>query len=240
LARRYNWAGDVIVRDTIVWNKRTVIGHNNVYIPCDIREWITSSRSEVMRQALQEIDLPTSRSSGTFDLRAWKIWKYVAEKIDYVNDQKMTGKSDWWLYPAETLALGKGDCEDSSFLLATLMAGSGISEDCIRVVLGRVLSKNGSYGHAWVVYQAESGEWCLMETTSKSVTPRLIPADPLTEDGATNRYEPKFCLNSTHLWSILPSPGSMAEYIKSREQTASPIGPSYPRPSRGDGPPSPI
>ena len=51
--------------------------------------------------------------------------------------------------------LHKGDCEDSSFLLGALLLASGISDQCVRVVLGRVVSPEGTYGHAWVVYQNE-------------------------------------------------------------------------------------
>ena len=65
--------------------------------------------------------------------------------------------------------LKKGDCEDSSFLLATLLLASGISDHCVRVVLGKVISADGVGGHAWVVYQNENGVWCLLESTLDSV-----------------------------------------------------------------------
>jgi len=221
LPAKYNWAGDEIVRDTIMWNKRAVLGYPNVYIPTDIREWIASPESEVIKSSLREIDLPTARNAGSFDLRAWKIWKHVAENVQYVADEDSSGVSDFWLYPAETLTLRKGDCEDTSFLLASLLLASGISEHCIRVVLGKVLGSQGEYGHAWVVYQSEEGKWCLMESTLNSIPSALVPADSLTEGGAKDRYEPQFCLNRTHLWLIRPAQMQMAEYIQIRETSPS-------------------
>lgn len=218
---RYNWAGDTIIRDTIMWNKRAVLGFPNVFIPCDIREWITSDQSEVIRQTLREIDLPTARAAGTFDLRAWKVWKYVAESVEYIPDKQTVGMEDFWFFPTETLTLRKGDCEDSSFLLASLMIASGVSEQCVRVVIGKVVGSGGSFGHCWVVYQNEDGQWCLLESTLDSVPEALSLADPLTGEDASQRYEPQFCFNGSHLWTISPSNMTLAEYVRMRGDQAS-------------------
>jgi len=217
LARVYNWSGDTIVRDTVIWDKRAVLGYQNVYIPTDIREWICRTDSEVICRALAEIDLPTSRNASTFDMKAWMIWKYVAEVVEYVEDKKACGIDDFWQFPEETLTLKKGDCEDSSFLLATLLIAAGISEQCVRVVLGNVTTDTGSFGHAWVVYHNESGTWCLLEATLDSVPESLVPADSRCMRGTENQYQPQFCLNSSHLWQISPVRASLADYVKSRE-----------------------
>jgi transglutaminase-like putative cysteine protease len=214
----FNWAGDVIIRDTVMWNKRAVLGSPNVLIPTDIREWITDPKSEVIQRVLKEIDLPTARLAGTFDTRAWRIWKYVAENVEYAEDKASQGLPDFWLFPAETITLKKGDCEDTSFLVATLMIASGISEQCVRVVLGTVTMKNNTYGHCWVAYQDESGTWCLVESTLSQVPDKLSPADPMTEAGAKSRYEPQFCLNSSHLWALRSTRTMVAEYVRQREE----------------------
>ena len=54
----YNWAGDAIVMDTIMVDKRVVIGNSGVFIPTDIRDWLSCTGSEVITNALQEIGLP--------------------------------------------------------------------------------------------------------------------------------------------------------------------------------------
>ena len=110
----------------------------------------------------------------------------------------------------------KGDCEDSSFLLATLLLASGISEHCVRVVLGTVTTPDGSFGHAWVVYQNESGRWCLLESTLDAVPSQLTPADTFTVPGNEYNYLPQFCLNGSHLWSMGAANSQMAEYLKTR------------------------
>ncbi|HQN30858.1 MAG TPA: transglutaminase-like cysteine peptidase [Methanothrix soehngenii] len=167
--------------------------------------------------------LPASREAGTFDMRAWRSWDYVTRSIDYVTDKSSFGLEDLWLFPEETLMLGKGDCEDTSFLLASLLLASGISEQCVRVVLGRVASPAGSYGHAWVVYQCESGQWCLLETTLESAPPSFTPADPFTLPGNQYQYQPQFCLNSSHLWSMTRMKNEFTDYLKIRVKPQQPV-----------------
>ncbi|MCX6677154.1 MAG: transglutaminase-like cysteine peptidase [Methanothrix sp.] len=216
MATGNNWAGDVIVRDTIMWDKRAVIGNSGIYIPTDIRAWLSSTSSAVILRALQDIDLPSAREAGTFDLRAWKIWDYVANSVQYITDKNLFGLEDFWLFPEETLVLHKGDCEDTSFLLATLLLAGGVSEHCVRVVLGRISTPDGSFGHAWVVYQNESGRWCLMESTLDAAPSELTPADPFTVPGNEYNYQPQFCLNCSHLWSMGATKPQIAEYLKTR------------------------
>lgn len=211
-----NWAGDAILRDTIMYDKRAIIGNSGLYIPTDIRAWLSSFKSEVILIALQEIDLPSARNAGTFDQRAMKIWEYVASSVQYITDKSTFGLDDFWLFPEETLILKKGDCEDTSFLLAALLLASGISEHCVRVVLGRISTPDGAYGHAWVVYQNESGLWCLLESTLDDIPSGLTPADPFTLPGNQYQYQPQFCLNASHLWSIGTTNARMTDYLKTR------------------------
>lgn len=218
MALIYNWAGDAIIRDTIIWDKRAVLGYNNIYIPTDIREWVSSENSETVARALKEMDLPAGREAGTFDLRAWKIWKHVTESITYVPDKESEGLGSYWLFPEETLTLGKGDSEDLSFLMVSLMIASGISEQCVRVVLGRVVSKEGSFGHAWAIYQNEEGKWCILEPTMKSLPPTLVLADSLANEGSERQYQPQFCLNASHLWWISSAKVHIADYLKARDE----------------------
>lgn len=211
-----NWAGDVILRDTVMYDKRAVIGNLRLPIPTDIRAWLSSAKSEVILCALNEIDLPSAREKGTFDLRAIKIWDYVAKEVQYITDKSAFGLEDFWLFPEETLVLKKGDCEDSSFLLATMLLASGISEHCVRVVLGRISTPDGAYGHAWVVYQNESGRWCLLESTIDSAPTELAAADPFVKSGNQYQYQPQFCINASHLWSIGATNQQVTDYLKTR------------------------
>ncbi len=213
----YNWAGDIIARDTIVDNKRAVVGYKNRLIPTDIREWMKEPPNNKLSEALSEIPyLAEWKEDDCFDERAVAIWDYVAKKITYVYDKDAHGLPDFWMLPEEVLTLKKGDCEDSSFLLCSLLLASGISPFCVRAVLGIVYDKKGNPlgGHAWPCYLDELGKWRLLESTLDTI-PAIMPlADSLAKEGTEFRYEPMMCFNQYHLWLIKPSAMDISGYLE--------------------------
>jgi hypothetical protein len=225
---RYNWAGDVIFRDTILPNKRFVIGSPDQPVATDIREWLQPSNSLVIRNALSQVPgLPWTKGPGDFDRRAYALWAYVAARVQYNADKDRRGFDDFWLFAEETLSLGIGDCEDSSILLAALLISAGISPYCVRVALGTLYEGSRLIGsHAWVVYQDEFGIWRLLESTLDTVPPRLPDADAFTLPGAPQLYHPDFSFNGDHLWWIrpparpdLPPPLGLEDYLRRRTQS---------------------
>ncbi len=109
-----------------------------------------------IEEVISSLDLPADKGSGNFDKRAQLVWQYVAENVKYCPDEIAQGKQEFWQFPAETLALGKGDCEDCAFLLASLLLASGISPFCVRVVLGRLIQEHSPTSfHAWPIYKDE-------------------------------------------------------------------------------------
>jgi hypothetical protein len=204
----YNWEGDLILQDTVIEKKRYVIGSQNKPIKTDIREWISFEDNNIMKGILSDLvtnkNLPTSRVPGSFDKRATIIWNHVAESIKYIYDTKKQRKGDFWLFPPEIHTLCEGDCEDGSFLLASLLLASGVSPFCVRVVLGEVFDENGKSqgGHCWPVYKNEMGQWCILESTLDNIPSRMPEADRLTEKGQSFQYVPYYCFNNYHLWEI--------------------------------------
>lgn len=227
----YNWEGDLIIQDTAIGKKRYVIGRKQP-ITTDIREWISFRDNIIMKEVLTELreshGLPTTRKPGDFDKRAMVVWRFVTGNIKYVYDTKQYKKDDFWLFPPETCQIGKGDCEDGSFLLASLLIACGISPFCVRVVLGKAYDGHGHSlgGHCWPVYKNEAGRWCILESTLEKI-PSLMPgADELTREWQPFRYEPLYCFNNCHLWEIFPrsvtktGAGSLKKYFKARTKRA--------------------
>lgn len=203
----YNWEGDRILIDSGIEKKRYVIGRRQP-ITTDIREWISFQDNIIMKEILSELraerGLPFIKRPGDFDRRALVVWGFIAERVRYVHDTALYKKGDFWLFPPETYQTGKGDCEDSSFLLASLLLASGVSPFCVRVVLGRAYDAAGRAlgGHCWPVYRNEAGRWCILESTLESAPSFMPDADALTEEGRPFRYEPLYCFNGHHLWEI--------------------------------------
>jgi len=206
----FTWEGDRILQNTAIEKKRFIIGEKKS-ITSDIREWLSFEDNIIMKEILKELKdnhkLPTTKNPGDFDKRAMIIWQFVAERVKYVYDTTKYKKGDFWLFPPETYQIKKGDCEDGSFLLASLLIASGISPFCVRVVLGEVFDEKDKSigGHCWPVYKNEIGKWCILESTLDTIPVCLSEADKLTEAGQTFRYVPYYCFNNYHLREILPA-----------------------------------
>lgn len=228
---RYNWEGDVILQDTAVRNKRYIIGRKKP-ITTDIREWVSFGDNIIMKDILAELNdkhgLPKTKKPGDFDKKAMAVWRFVTDNITYVHDITQYKEDDFWLFPPETCQVGKGDCEDSSFLLACLLIACDISPFCVRVVLGKAYDGNDELlgGHCWPIYKDEAGRWCILESTLGNAPSSMPRADELTQEGQSFRYEPLYCFNNFHLWEILPQSitktgsGNLAKYLVARGKRA--------------------
>lgn len=198
-----DWEGTCICRETVLANKRMVIGNNECFIPTDIREWVASPDSQEIRNAIDSMKLPASKEAGSFDERARAIWNFVCTTITYSDDHKKQNLADFWQFPAETLALEVGDCEDCSFLLISLLNASGVSPFCTRIVIGTIRDSDGAQvGHVWPVYKDEGGEWRILESTLPEATDNWPAADDMIGKSSKIRYFPSYCFNKYHLWTM--------------------------------------
>ena len=117
----------------------------------DLRDFIQPSNPDVLAVYFQYGPDPQA------------LFDFVCRNIDYRRDI-----GEFWLAPSETLARGLGDCEDTSFLLTSLIRAGG-SPSCY-VALGSL----SDYGHAWCVLEGQ-----ILETTYTRA--RIVP-DPENYD----------------------------------------------------------
>ncbi|HRI39445.1 MAG TPA: transglutaminase domain-containing protein, partial [Nitrospira sp.] len=213
---QWNWDGDHIVHECIVPSSRSVVGYTRGHTyNIDVREFLVTSRNEVMHQTLNNTikkfaskrddgwDFFQSRDRGSFDFRAAIVMDFVHTAIAYSNGRA----GDPWQFPDETLEVREGDCEDRALLMASLLLASGISSYNVRVVLGkmRLRKPNGRFtdrDHVWVMYKNEAGKWHVLEPLlSKKRRPtRWTDKDQFTPLSA--EYIPYFLFNDSHLWQI--------------------------------------
>lgn len=220
---RYNWDGDKISYDTALSSHRFVVGKSkDIPYYIDIRSFLSSEHNSVLRKVIEvdikhymmcndcNIDLFSRKGSGGFDYRAVVISQYVSSSFKY----KSKKFKDPWRFPEETAMLKEGDCEDISFLLASLMIVSGISPYNIRVVLGRIkLTGNDQASatykdHCWVMYKRESGKWMVIEplylydqsSKSRKKTSKAISDQEIDQAFNLYEYQPCFSFNGDHLW----------------------------------------
>ena len=118
-----------------------------------VNQFITPNDSSVYNKARELIRYYENKIEACFN--------FVSISIRYVSDKRQYGYGEYWAFPSETLRYRVGDCEDTSFLLASLLLASGIPDENVRVVLGRY----NYVGHAWVEVLTNEG-WYILESTS--------------------------------------------------------------------------
>lgn len=227
----YFWGGRRRIEDPVLRKKRVISsfdGERPVYCPWDVRRWVLPGDDGYMREVWREIanshqhDFESSHSRQR-DLSAKAIWHYVVEKIEYVKDDK---GFDFWQFPAETLGLEQGDCEDKSFLMASLLLAAGIPEGRVRVTVGAMYNESDGgrklIGHAWPMYRTSRGVWCILEACMKHLPVRgmggelaagaprdvgiehsvFLSADRLGRDGRRMQYIPLLCFDHRTVWTV--------------------------------------
>ncbi len=225
--KRWNWEGDIIINDTKIERARKVLDTKRYYT-LDIREFLASRENIVIRKELQQIENKLSekkkkaflsREAGSYDLRAEVIKEYISKNIEYrsYSDRGF----DAWYFPAETLTMKEGDCEDRAFLLASMMLASGISPFNVRVCFGKISDARGrrEHDHAWVAYKNEAGLWRIIEPYSLNFRETKIDTEKKKIRESTEaEYRPIYIMNNRHLWKVNDVFGGAEKIKKSKNE----------------------
>lgn len=177
-----------------------------------VTDFITPEADEIKAKAEELI----AEGGGVDILRA--CFNFVSREIEYVSDLKTLGHREYWLYPRETLGRKKGDCEDTSFLLASLLLASGFGDSDVRVPLGKYGRWPFGGGHAWAeVFTDELPTWAgidgwyILESTSDESLKMGENAQSI-DDGYNRvfkKYSPELYVYRDHYESV---PGKSGLY----------------------------
>ena len=117
-----------------------------------------------------EISSDVDRESTSPVDALYIITSTIHERVKYVPDIKVWDDIDMFQNPDTTLDLGTGDCEDYSFLIASVINGLRRNKpDSVRVSIGDLrVPLNPIITHAWV--ESRVGEkWYICEGTAGKV-----------------------------------------------------------------------
>lgn len=157
----------------------------------DVRDprFLITTEDPLVRAKVQEI----TRLCKTKEEKQQAVFEYVRKEIEYVTEGNprdwsyprsfLAYKFDFWQLPAETIQWRKGDCEDRSILLCTMMRMVGVSSSDVRVVVG-VIHVNGERGgHAWIEFKI-GDDWYALESTCPTCNyiPKSVYYDILTPE----------------------------------------------------------
>lgn len=97
--------------------------------------------------------------------------------VPYVLDSVSTGFDDYPRYPVETLEDGKGDCEDTAILAATLIREMGYGAALIFLPGHCAVGVKGNETVAGSYYEVNGTRYYYLETTAKGWPIGVIPED---------------------------------------------------------------
>jgi hypothetical protein len=98
--------------------------------------------------------------SGFTPIHWIAIRDWVGKNVEYVDDSDSHGAGEFWQLGRETLESQRGDCEDFSILLCSLLRADEWSAEDVYVVIGQ--NSAGDY-HAWVKVRIPLVGWYRIE-----------------------------------------------------------------------------
>lgn len=167
----------------------------------DVRHFVWAD-DIFLKKIIDEMRRPHPEAEGQADLvRACQ--KFVCNTLTYTSDTTL-GASEYWLFPAETLVMKRGDCEDGSILMASLISCALPPDELwrIRVVAGWVEAEDGQLGgHAYCTYcRPDDNEWVILDWCYFADPQIPIDQKPLAKDIKQYR-DIWFSFNSEKAWS---------------------------------------
>jgi hypothetical protein len=163
-------------------------------------------------------------------------WNLVNTEVRYRYDEDLFNQADFWMMPSECYTMGFGDCEDTSFLLASAVLrlfeivgdfqyswwSRWFSKDApnCQVWLGFVYQDGQYWGHAWVCFKNPkyqfSKDWLVLESTYESEVPMWMWIV-----WNKDQYVPVYMFNQFDSWRIdrdYDKIGLSKDYIEGRKQ----------------------
>ena len=179
VTRTYNWTYDgddyeivleIRYSDYLTYRNDTYAARHQMYTGLDSIYFTTDDPYiEFIASKLEEF-------SEGHNSQLWKanlILTFV-QSTDYVTDQVSRGQDEFWKYPLETLYDMNGDCEDTSFLFATIAKKMGF-DCCVILYSGHMAAGITLDDGTGYYYTNGTKQYYYCETTSDTMT---VGAEP--------------------------------------------------------------
>src|SRR3546814_9490154 len=94
-----------------------------------------------------------------------RVNQWVNREIAYIGDDRNYRQRDYWATAEQTIARGKGDCEDFAILKMQMLRAAGIDAERMKLVLLRDLAANAD--HAFLLVHTDAGKLVLDNVTDR-------------------------------------------------------------------------
>ena len=134
------------------------------------------------------------RSLGTPE-KLKRVNEFFNRKIQFTDDLQAWGQTDYWATPLETLAKGKGDCEDFTIAKYFTLLDAGLPNDKLRLIYVKAriggAASSVTQAHMVLAYYSEpDAEPLILDNLVSEIRP------------ASRRHDltPVFSFNGEGLW----------------------------------------
>jgi predicted transglutaminase-like cysteine proteinase len=124
-----------------------------------------------------------------------RVNEFFNRRIQFADDQEVWGQSDYWATPMETLAKGRGDCEDFTIAKYFTLLNAGVANEQLRLVYvkARIGGPDSTLIQAHMVlayYPAPDAEPWVLDNLITEIRPASRRPD----------LAPVFSFNSQGIW----------------------------------------
>jgi predicted transglutaminase-like cysteine proteinase len=136
-----------------------------------------------------------TRAQGAQD-KLKRINEFFNRKIQFTDDIQIWGQTDYWATPIETLAKGKGDCEDFTIAKYFTLLDAGMPNEQLRLIYVKARiggpSSNVTQAHMVLAYySAPEAEPLILDNLITEIRPASRRPD----------LQPVFSFNSQGIWA---------------------------------------
>jgi hypothetical protein len=194
-----NYWNDKWKKSPITYNARCIYDTKNV-VAADVRNFIFPS--DVI---LQKIISDNNLQGITFHDTVQNVQRWAVKNFHYIDDQSEFAVPEFWQMPFETIDIMVGDCEDVSFVIASLLRNAGIPAFRVKVACGNVQpsSTAPAQGHCYCLFLADDNEWRIIDWCYLPDPEVTVSKKPLAADGGNNNCykEVSFTFNDEFSWA---------------------------------------
>lgn len=121
-------------------------------------------------------------SDAPIEIKLQKVNEFFNRKILYTDDQEIWGQSDYWATPMESLAKGKGDCEDYVIAKYFTLRNMNIPDKQLRLIYvkARIGGPTSSVQQAHMVlayYASADAEPLILDNLISEIRPAARRSD---------------------------------------------------------------
>jgi predicted transglutaminase-like cysteine proteinase len=113
--------------------------------------------------------------------------RWVNARVTFADDAERFGVADRWAAAAQTLAQGRGDCEDYAIAKMKLLEAAGVSRRDLYLVIARDLVRRAD--HALLVVRSE-GRLVVLDSNT----------DRIVDSAAAQDYRPVMSYSGDKAW----------------------------------------